>query len=105
MGSEQCVGPGVEKKPPGEQEITLNKKPKQPKVLLELNIFMQVIWGKKALHISLCTCKVQVPAKRNVAEGDLILITAFSRPFDVFTSCVGFCWLVGWLVLGFWLVG
>lgn len=105
MGSEQCVGPGVEKKPPSEQEITLNKKTKTTESPARAKYFYAGYLGKKALHISLCTCKVQVPAKRNVAEGDLILITAFSRPFDVFTSCVGFCWLVGWLVLGFWLVG
>lgn len=86
-------------KPPREQEITLSKKPKQPKVLLELNIFIEVIWEIKTLPISLYVCKVQVPANRNVAEGDLILITAFSQAFDVFTSSVGL------FVLGFFLFG
>lgn len=64
----------------------LSEKPKQLKVLLELNIFMQGIWGKKAPNILLCICKVQVPANRNVAEGDLILIIAFCQAVDIFTS-------------------
>lgn len=55
----------------------LSEKLNQVKVLLERNIFMKAIWGKKAPNILLCIRKVQVPVNRNVAEGDLILIIAF----------------------------
>lgn len=55
----------------------LSEKSNQVKDLLELNIFMQAIWEKKAPNILLCIRKVQVPANKNVAEGDLILIIAF----------------------------
>lgn len=88
VSSEQCLGPEVKEKTPREKEIILNEKPKQLKVLLEVDIFTNVIWGEKAPNILLCICRVQVPANRYVAEGDLILITAFSQAVDVFTRCI-----------------
>lgn len=48
MGSEQCVDPGVEKKPPSEQEITLNKKTKTTESPARAKYFYAGYLGEKS---------------------------------------------------------